>query len=87
MSDFDWDSYKPGTVCQKCQKERTPEGHDPCLGTLPGVDFACCGHGEDEGYIAFSNGMCVRMYVTRVEDRAWKRTDTPPAETAQEGEA
>lgn len=36
---------------------------DPCFGgPLPGVRFACCGHGEDYGYIAFENGVVVRPH-------------------------
>jgi hypothetical protein len=31
--------------CGYCGKPNTPEGHDACLGTLPGVMNACCGHG------------------------------------------
>ena len=33
-------------TCGHCGKGNTPEGHDGCLGTLPGVKNACCGHGE-----------------------------------------
>ena len=32
--------------CKKCGERPTPEGHDACLGTLLGVKFACCGHGN-----------------------------------------
>lgn len=38
----------------------TSEGHDPCIANLPGVDFACCGHGKQPGYIAFANGTVIR---------------------------
>ena len=34
-------------VCGHCNLKRTPEGHDGCIGTLPNVKNACCGHGED----------------------------------------
>jgi hypothetical protein len=27
------------------------EGPDPCLGMLPGVVSACCGHGVHESYV------------------------------------
>lgn len=33
-------------TCKHCNLRRTAEGHDGCLGTLPGVMNACCGHGE-----------------------------------------
>lgn len=43
--------------CGHCGLPNTPEGHDGCLGTLPGVMNACCGHG-DEGsvYIQWPGG-------------------------------
>lgn len=48
--------------CGHCGLARTPEGHDGCLGTLPGVMNACCGHGGNaEGtYVQFPDGSCVR---------------------------
>lgn len=36
-----------------------PTAPDPCLGYLPGVLAACCGHGKGLGYIWFENGVCV----------------------------
>lgn len=47
--------------CPNCNSHKTKEGHDPCLGTLPGVKFACCGHGVEEGYIFFENNMIIRF--------------------------
>ena len=42
--------------CGICDNERTPEGHDACLGNLPDVVNACCGHGEvEEAYIQYAN--------------------------------
>ena len=47
--------------CGWCGYENTPEGHDGCLGTLPGVRNACCGHGVDEdAYIQFQDGSELR---------------------------
>jgi hypothetical protein len=37
--------------CVRCGQMPTPEGHDACLGTLPNVSAACCGHGVREPYI------------------------------------
>jgi len=31
--------------CRKCGRYPTEEGYDACLGYIPGVDSACCGHG------------------------------------------
>ena len=43
--------------CGHCGKKFTKEGHDACLGTLPRVMNACCGHGiEAEAYVQFKNG-------------------------------
>ncbi len=44
-------------ACAVCHLPDTPEGHDPCLGTLPGVMNACCGHGvESDAYIQLNDG-------------------------------
>jgi hypothetical protein len=43
--------------CTLCHLPPTPEGHDPCLGTLPGVTSAFCGHGGVvEGYRIYADG-------------------------------
>lgn len=49
-----------GRRCPKCRLSATPEGHDPCIANLPGVDYACCGHGVEKGYVKFSNGLVLR---------------------------
>ena len=47
--------------CGVCGEFATPEGHDPCIGTLPGVMNACCGHGQVvEAYIQFPDGSDIR---------------------------
>lgn len=48
--------YKP---CKKCKEYPDTNGHDACLGTLGSVINACCGHGKNEGYIQFDNGIRV----------------------------
>ncbi len=52
--------------CKKCGK-LFPLGEgevDPCLGVLPGVDNACCGHGiRESSYIRFTNGMAVEGFI------------------------
>lgn len=63
----DWNSYQPGAACPLCKMPRSPEGHDPCIRNLPGVRFACCGHGVEHGYVYFENGVCIRMKVESVE--------------------
>lgn len=45
--------------CHHCGLRKTPEGHDGCLGTLPGEGImnACCGHGDTEdAYIQYWPG-------------------------------
>ncbi|WP_431785857.1 hypothetical protein [Paenibacillus lactis] len=47
--------------CGYCHLQTTPEGHDGCLGTLPGLMNACCGHGVNkEAYVQFIDSTCVR---------------------------
>jgi hypothetical protein len=50
-----------GDVCRHCGRPRMPEGYDACLGRLPGVVAACCGHGGSDGYVAFEgSGLVLR---------------------------
>lgn len=60
---------RKGWVCPICKQARGKDGHDPCLATLPGVKYACCGHGghgQNSGYIYFENGIRVGVIVTDV---------------------
>lgn len=46
--------------CGHCGKFPTKEGHDACLGTLPGLMNACCGHGQlSESYVQFMDGIVI----------------------------
>ena len=50
-------------TCQHCGRSPTKEGFDGCLGLLPGVVHACCGHGNsDLAYIAFEGGVTVSRF-------------------------
>jgi hypothetical protein len=49
-------------ACEHCGLKRTKEGHDPCIANLPGVKNACCGHGQGQGYIQFTNGFILRGF-------------------------
>lgn len=52
-------------ACIKCGKWSGDGEVDECLGVLPGVDNACCGHGvPDQSYIRFTNGVTVRGFTT-----------------------
>ncbi|MCK5218685.1 hypothetical protein KAR10_04135 [bacterium] len=60
--------------CVKCGKvfEGSNNGDaDPCLGELPGVDNACCGHGvKEESYIRFTNGVVVKGFdVEKISEK------------------
>lgn len=57
--------------CQFCGKNRTPEGHDGCLGELIGVANACCGHGKvNKAYVQFLDGTVVEcedaIYIQKI---------------------
>jgi len=45
-----------GEACNECGNKPTIEGHDACIGTLPNIMNACCGHGgRNEPYVQFWN--------------------------------
>lgn len=48
--------------CAYCDREPTPEGHDACIPNLPSVEYACCGHHTEEGYLNFTNGIIIRGF-------------------------
>lgn len=53
---------RPCIVCG--QQEWSGDGAvDNCLGLLPGVSNACCGHGDPTcSYIQFTNGLLIRGF-------------------------
>jgi hypothetical protein len=43
--------------CGHCGQPNRADGHDACLGELPGVVNACCGHGNTaEAYVHYADG-------------------------------
>ena len=43
---------EPNRPCGYCTLPNRADGHDACLGELPGVRNACCGHGRPgEAYV------------------------------------
>ena len=44
-------------ACPFCDRKPTPEGYDACIGFLPGVYSACCGHGVTPSYVVWENGV------------------------------
>ena len=49
--------------CPFCGKRAKPNGPDPCLGELPGVESACCGHGQHQGWIRFDEGPQLAVHI------------------------
>jgi hypothetical protein len=50
--------------CPRCNKPPTTEGHDACLGTIPGALNACCGHGVQEGYVQWERSDVAQIEMT-----------------------
>jgi hypothetical protein len=54
------------TGAEKNKRRRTEVWNmllTPCLGILPGVVGACCGHGLNQGFVTFKNGMTLYGYL------------------------
>lgn len=60
------DESRPCVQCGQCAPDR--DLPDPCLGWLPGVRFACCGHGvPGQEYVRTDAGV---LYESVAEWRA-----------------
>jgi len=56
ITDLDGDLPDNIRPCKKCGKKFPFGEPDPCIGFLPGVKFACCGHGNrSDAYVLFDN--------------------------------
>jgi len=66
--------------CKKCGRAYAPSAEpDPCIGMLPGVVEACCGHGNDtKAYVMFENGVLFRG-IRRIEHHDLTRKRRKPA--------
>ncbi len=54
--------------CDLCRKPYVPGyDNDPCIEALPGIKYACCGHGSGNGYLFFENGIVVRFKAGEIE--------------------
>ena len=42
--------YDDSRPCVRCGRMPLSDGEDACLGHIPGVASACCGHGVEEAY-------------------------------------
>lgn len=68
---IDYDNPRPCKKCGRIFRGSNIGDADPCLGELPGVDNACCGHGDrEQSYIRFTNGVTVTGFtVNKIEDK------------------
>lgn len=58
--------------CIRCKRLFNFGKPDACLGALPGVKNACCGHGnKEDAYIQFNSGVVVRGF--EVENYKWEK--------------
>lgn len=72
VTEEDYAILKRQQRCTWCAMRRLPNGNDPCLGTLPGVKFACCGHGQGGSYVMFRGGKVIRGPFDHMDDvPAW----------------
>lgn len=65
--------------CKRCGKMPTEEGHDACLGNIPGVVAACCGHGIEDPYVLTEGGIVSEipgMYTKKFSSQ-WYENHTP----------
>lgn len=57
-------SQAKNRTCPECGKFPNTKGHDHCIQNLPGVKYACCGHGtREKSYIVFENGLIIRGFI------------------------
>jgi len=53
--------------CGLCGARRAIDEHDACIANLPGVAYACCGHGVRRAYVAFVTGHVIRGQFDHVQ--------------------
>ena len=57
---------EPLDPCPGCGLSPLKSGEDACWGKLPGVVSGCCGHGKEDGYLIFENGVQLEFTLKRV---------------------
>lgn len=58
-----YDDGTPATAerpCVECGVLAEPGAPDPCIGMLPGVSSACCGHGVEAPYVVREEAVMAR---------------------------
>lgn len=74
-------------TCGKCGKPAPVNELDPCLGVLPRVANACCGHGNPaEAYVQFENGVRLAGFTDISYGPAIDNIAPPSAPETTEGE-
>lgn len=69
------DDNSPANIerpCKRCGHMSLPDGEDYCLGHIPGVKAACCGHGAEPGYIMMENGQLFTEDIGWIEPPQFK---------------
>ena len=64
--------FTPCEVCGANDEDRDQRHHDPCLGHIPGIESACCGHGyiDEDGRPSLSYLSFTSMGALTEDDRA-----------------
>lgn len=64
----------PDRSCGFCNKNNREDGHDVCLGELPGVANSCCGHNNPKlAYIQFKCGIHVSGHLAKIIQKILKK--------------
>ena len=58
--------------CGHCGKGQTEEGYDGCIGNLPAVKNACCGHGVEADRITSYNVCYTKLLRKTLRSRVYK---------------
>ena len=69
------DDNSPANIerpCKRCGHMPLPDGEDYCLGHIPRVKAACCGHGAEPGYIMMESGQVFTEDIGWVEPSQFK---------------
>jgi len=71
-----WDTQKPippfgeeRPCLHCCHTHSEDDDHDYCLGILPGVKSACCGHGDhSKSFVIFDSGVELRGFQVKINN-------------------
>lgn len=63
------------TVCEACNEVCVSGKPDPCLGVIPGVSNACCGHGKNEAAYIYLGGKPNQAIMSIEKSISWRGED------------